>query len=585
MVDWYDPGQLMNTAVKTIVSTMIGANADPRLGTADPRPGRYFDYSRELTASGRDFEPIDDSKRTEMWIDYAADVGDGWNSTYSVAASLAKRELKVEVNGDVRTVQRGEILILGGDGVYPTASPTEYKNRLVLPYNMAFRANERPLLIEESETIDLHEHPHIFALPGNHDWYDSLVAFRALFCSHIFNHRKFADGWRTRQKRSYFALKLPSDWWFLGVDLQLSHNIDVSQLQYFESIVDRMNVGDKVILGVPEPYWVKAIKYEGMTPVFAQKEASIEKLENFFERRGIHIKLYVAGDLHHYRRFENASGVQKITAGGGGAFLHPTHDFDYRKADKKKPREFKLVEEYPTSAVSRKQDVKNLWFGLSNKWFGVVTAVIYPILAWLIHGKIPGGGFTVKQALSETAMRIIDTPLATLLIVLMLFALIAFTDSNSRWYKWAAGFLHGCAHLAAIFMLAWFAYWVSDLIVARFDLQNRLTYANAIWFACVLIIPAIGGYFIGAAIMGFYLFVSLHWWGRHDNEAFSALKIEDFKNFLRFHIDSNGDLTIYPFKIDTVPKEWTPVEDAGVIVGYKPETEITPELIEKPISI
>ena len=71
------------------------------------------------------------------------------------------------------------------------------------------------------------------ALPGNHDWYDSLVAFQKLFFTHIFNGRTFAGGWRTRQKRSYFALKLPHKWWLVGVDLQLSHNIDVPQLRYF----------------------------------------------------------------------------------------------------------------------------------------------------------------------------------------------------------------------------------------------------------------------------------------------------------------------------------------------------------------
>ena len=30
--------------------------------------------------------------------------------------------------------------------------------------------------------------------------------------------------------------------------------------------------------------------------------------------------VYVAGDLHHYRRHSNDAGQHKITAGGGGAF-------------------------------------------------------------------------------------------------------------------------------------------------------------------------------------------------------------------------------------------------------------------------
>ncbi len=34
MVDWYNPSQLLSTAVKTAISTVIGENADPRLITA-----------------------------------------------------------------------------------------------------------------------------------------------------------------------------------------------------------------------------------------------------------------------------------------------------------------------------------------------------------------------------------------------------------------------------------------------------------------------------------------------------------------------------------------------------------------------
>jgi hypothetical protein len=110
------------------------------------------------------------------------------------------------------------------------------------------------------------------------------------------------------------------------------------------------------------------------------------------------------------------------------------------------------------------------------------------------------------------------------------------------------------------------------------------TNQNLIWFACVLVIPAIGGYLIGAIIMGLYLFVSLHIFGRHDNEAFSALKIEDYKNFLRLHIDKSGALTIYPIKIEKVPRDWKPM-GKDRIEYYEPETAIKPELIEKPISV
>ena len=45
-----------------------------------------------------------------------------------------------------------------------------------------------------------------------------------------------------------------------------------------------MKPGDKVVLCVPEPYWVKAIKYQGYTKVFEEKEESIEILKNIFAK-------------------------------------------------------------------------------------------------------------------------------------------------------------------------------------------------------------------------------------------------------------------------------------------------------------
>ena len=244
MVDWYNPWQLLDTAKKTAISTIIGENADPRLVTAAATGGKFFDYSQSLIINQHgDFEAGKEARK-EIWIDYVSDVGDGWNPTYSVAYSLAQQNIIISQND--KPLERGEILIFGGDGVYPTATSDEYEKKLVKPYRMAFNSSRNGNA--EAEKTDLKKNPHVFVLPGNHDWYDSLVAFQKIFCTHILNKRIFAGGWQTRQRRSYFTLKLPHKWWLLGVDLQLSHNIDIRQLQYFESIAAKMSEGDKVIL-------------------------------------------------------------------------------------------------------------------------------------------------------------------------------------------------------------------------------------------------------------------------------------------------------------------------------------------------
>ncbi len=571
MVNWYSPSQLTDTAIKTIISTIIGENADPRLITAATDKA-FFDYSRELTPNGFDFSPTEEA-RNEIWIDYVSDVGDGWNSTYSVAYMLARPEIEI----DKKPLKRGNILVFGGDGVYPTAETDEYKKRLVNPYRTAFETVGK----NDLKVSGLQKEPHVFALPGNHDWYDSLVAFQKLFSTHIFNQRVFGGFWRTRQKRSYFTLKLPHKWWLLGVDLQLSHNIDVPQLEYFQRIITTvMEKGDKVIVCVPEPYWVKTIKYEGLTDKFEKKEASIEKLEKLFEENEIEVKLYLAGDLHHYRRFESNDGrqVQKITAGGGGAFLHPTHDFDFENEDYNN-KGFEWRTNYPNYNESRKKDWRNIFgFIPKNKTFGFLTGGLYILIAFLIHGEI-AGEFTWAKAFEATINRLINEPLAFIVVILMLLGLVFFTDSNSRNYKRIAGGIHGLTHLAAIFVLGWLGYLLMRFAVERFDLTNPAV-VNFVWLICIFLVCGIGGFIIGSFIMGVYLFVSLHLFGRHDNEAFSAMKIEDYKNFIRLHIDSKGNLTIYPFKIEKVCKNWS---EAGG--KCEPKDELKPELIENPIVI
>jgi hypothetical protein len=57
----------------------------------DPTLYEFFEYSKHVVPSEYDFK-IDESKgdREEIWIDYAADVGDGFNPTYAIAYYLSQ---------------------------------------------------------------------------------------------------------------------------------------------------------------------------------------------------------------------------------------------------------------------------------------------------------------------------------------------------------------------------------------------------------------------------------------------------------------------------------------------------------------
>jgi len=80
--------------------------------------------------------------------------------------------------------------------------------------------------------------------------------------------------------------------------------------------------------------------------------------------------------------------------------------------------------------------------------------------------------------------------------------------------------------------------------------------------------------------------VSLNVFGRHANEAFSALRIEDFKHFLRLHIAPDGTLTIHPIRIDRVPRRWRDRRPGEATASrVVPDEPLRAELIEPSIVV
>jgi hypothetical protein len=104
-------------------------------------------------------------------------------------------------------------------------------------------------------------------------------------------------------------------------------------------------------------------------------------------------------------------------------------------------------------------------------------------------------------------------------------------------------------------------------------------------FLAIAVIIFVLGYAISSFIMGAYLYVSLQFFHRHANEAFSALHIADYKNFLRLRIDQDGSLTIYPVGVEKVPRKWVAASNPspGEPVLVPEDRKIEPFMIEGPI--
>jgi hypothetical protein len=579
MVGWYQPMQLARTGVEVFFSTLFGRHSDFRLMealTPVENDVDFYDFTKHYKSGTSSDGTIDPSRRdeldpngkerTEIWLDYVGDVGDGWNPTYSIAYWLAQRELTLLESKDQqaprRLTKRGDILIFGGDQVYPIANRQNYAQRLLGPYETALDESRSP-------------HPHAFAIPGNHDWYDSLVSFTRLFCQ-----RRWFAGWQTDQSRSYFALKLPGGWWFLGTDVQLDSDIDVPQVNFFRKVAEKIEPGDRVIVCTAEPHWVYAALYGKNDSNFNENNLA------FFEKKVIpqdaRIVAFVAGDQHHYRRYQQPEDfTQKITAGGGGAFLHPTHGEEASTLD----GGFELKESYPEVSVSKRLGRRALLFLFFNFSFGVATAALYLLTAWSVRVDISRYGIDDPLgALLASVEAAIRNPLAVFWILAAFIGFLLFTDTHSRIYRGVAGSLHGLAHLTLIFLIGWAATrWTVDPVRSPFDSIGQLLLAAVIIFVL--------GWILGSTLMGVYLYISLNWCRRHSNEAFSALAVEGWKNFLRFKIESNGRLTIYPIGLREVPKKWKRREgmhrreDGSRKPDYEPKSEWQhPFLIESPIS-
>ena len=311
MVSWYDPRLLARVGIRTMVSSVFGQYADQRLMQAvtdrcdDAELCGRYDYSDPRARDPQRRIAMDEGGA--FWVDYVADVGDGFEPTYTAAYLLAQDSLDVKGAG---TLRHGEILIMGGDQCYPQATREEYKHRLLQPFNWAFSV--------------AHPDRKLFAIPGNHDWYDGLNAFDGLFCSsrdrlsaakgHVIG------GWQCQQHRSYWAIRLPHNWWMWGADIQFSKYLDTPQVSYFETMADQLQPGDSLIICLAQPSWMIA-DLQGL-----DEEENFFKITSIARARGAHIVAVIAGDWHHYNRYyAHELDVHFITSGGGGAFLHPTH--------------------------------------------------------------------------------------------------------------------------------------------------------------------------------------------------------------------------------------------------------------------
>ena len=579
---------LVGTAVRLAGAYFFGAYLDKRELQGVLARGRY-DHSTETDPNG------------EFWLDYVADLGDGFDATYSVAWLLSRPSLRIAEE----TLPRGQVLVMGGDQVYPTAAYAEYEDRFQGPYRAAL------------PTVPAGQHePSLYALPGNHDWYDGLTAFLRMF-----GRRRPIGGRRTRQSRSYFALKLPRRWWLFAVDGQLSSYIDEPQLEYFEAAASEVEPGDRVLLCVSEPDWIR-------TPGDPDAYTTIDYfLRTVIQPTGASCDVVLSGDKHHYARYarlerdgpnrisidpaaergdpdgtgsaadpdghaagtgaapdeaftpattepDRSAPAHLITCGGGGAYLADTshlppdlwapsdQSVDPQRSASEK---YQLVARYPSAersrsyrwgifgTIMRRNPGFSTFLGLVHVLLLMAyLAVSDPLFAWVSVGV---SALVVAGATALAGKPKGDTP------------------AGGAVHR-ALGITHGLAHLAlaALGAMVWTALPLATLPWVLPGLAAFLVYGPV---AAVL----------AAELVALYLWVAGHF-GVSTNELFAGQGIENSKAFLRIRIGVDGSLTIHPVGLEKVCHQWRAApEDPPDAPWIAPRTPLTPHLIEPPIRL
>jgi hypothetical protein len=458
----------------------------------------------------------------DLWLDFVADTGDDVAVSRAVARLIfADYELPdPESEGAFLRAPRGEILFFGGDTAYPVATAQEITNRVLVPFNQVLEAlpEDRPRVL--------------LGIPGNHDWYDGLDGFARMFRRRddddenaarpsvvgisqrmIERYAEWATqfvrggkiekpkalalrGYKSVQSASYFALPLTERLHLFAVDRQL-RSLDIRQVHFFESWrMEHPDVTPWVIL--PDPLFAFGRPSPTGTAMIEALGLDLETKPHFL----------LSGDVHHYERLRHGAALH-VTAGGGGAFLHPA------PLDRRERLAAEL--EWPNAAQSRALLWQVPWKVMrGNSGFLphiVLAALFLPAMNFGVHNY---------QRLGF----ILSAPILITVLTTIIYSLIGgVRKSGAIVFALALGAGLATAGIPVFSSLA-FAW-----------LARRAHLVPSVWLIAGLTFGV--AVFYGAFVFGAYLAL-LTFLGLEQTQAFTALDHPGFKHFLRLRVRKDG---------------------------------------------
>ncbi|MDB4979845.1 MAG: uncharacterized protein JWM82_597 [Myxococcales bacterium] len=489
--------------------------------TADP-PWDLNSRIAEALGGDADGRPLVEALDRDLWLDFVADTGDDVAVSRAVAGLIfADYELPdPDREGSFLRAPRGDILLFGGDTAYPVATAQEITNRVIVPFNQIL------------ETLPNGPVRVLLGIPGNHDWYDGLDGFARMFRRTADDEepvvrgsvvgirrrglRSYAtwagqfvrggeiekpkalalSGYQPVQSASYFALPLSSRLHLFAVDRQL-RTLDPRQVRFFESW-RRHHPDVNPLVVMPDPLFA-----------FGKPSATgVAMVEALGLDLGTKPHFLISGDVHHYERVRHRNALH-VTAGGGGAFLHP--------APLRRHARLRAEVEWPSARQSRAL----LWqvpFKVMRGNSGflphiVLSALFLPAMNIGFH-QFPNAGSVIAGAI---LIAVLTTVIYSLIGRVLRGGVVTFMLSL------AAGLSTAAIPVFASFVFV--------------HVAKSVHVKSPLWL--IALVTVVVSVFCGALIFG-TLLALLTFLGLEETHAFAALDHPGFKHFLRLRVRRDG---------------------------------------------
>jgi hypothetical protein len=320
---WLSPAPLWRSR-NQIVSTLFG---DP---TNDERR-RWMKIQRRAGKLQPDLIVKEHANLEEFSFLMVGDTGEGDASQFAVVPPL------LEVGKDTA------FMVICSDVIYPSGDAEDYEEKFYRPYENYAKP--------------------IYALPGNHDWYDGLNGFmyhlcgaeapkrgrspepiaagpgsKRAFWSELLRRKlwrkptgmdptvparkkawRSSPGQRSGQRSPYFAIET-GPLLIVGIDTGMGGGIDYEQGEWLREV---SRIDKPKILLTGKPIYVDGEYHPGVI----EGGGTVDEIVRDPGHRYV---AAIGGDIHNYQRYRvRVKGHQRpiyyIVSGGGGAYMSATH--------------------------------------------------------------------------------------------------------------------------------------------------------------------------------------------------------------------------------------------------------------------